>query len=107
MKIYTLELKSHNQLKEILVLSLKLNGFDVQLNPTNNHKLQKGQELYNSAITTVEIRTVSGYCKFLHDTRDGYGKVNMTDSMADALIGELGRRVENARTRENQEAVKP
>ena len=107
MKAFTLELRSHEQLKKILELSLKLNGFDVQLNPTNGHKLQKGQGLYDSPISTVELKTTSGYCKFLHDTRDGYGKVNMTDSMADALIEELERRVNSAKPRENQEAYKP
>ena len=105
MKIYTWELKSHNQLKTILELSLKLNGFDVKLNPANGHKLFKGQELFDCHISTVVLKTESGYCKFLHDTKDGYGKVNMSDSMAVALIQELQTRVEakegeNARTRE-------
>ena len=89
MLVYTWDLKSHDQLKKILELSLRLNGFHVVINPSNGHKLQKGQEKFEPPIKTVVMKTESFFMKFLHDTRDGGGKVNMPDGMANNLIRDL------------------
>ena len=93
MLVYTWDLKSHDQLKKILDLSLTLNGFHVTINPSNGHKLQKGQEKFEPPIKTVTMRTGSLWVKFLHDIRDGGGKVNMPDGMVNTLIGELELRL--------------
>jgi len=111
MKTYTWELKSHDQLKRILELSLKLNGFHVEFNPSNGHKLQKGQDRFEPPIKTVVMQTESFWCKFLYDTRDGGGKINIPDALVDRLIWELelkllAKEVEIAKTIESKEAVK-
>ena len=93
MLVYTWDLKSHDQLKKILELSLRLNGFHVDLNPSNGHKLQKGQDKFEPPIKTVVMQTESFFMKFLHDTRDGGGKVNLPDVMVDKLIRDLELRL--------------
>lgn len=100
-------LKSHDQLKRILELSLRLNGFHVEINPSNKHKLFRGQEKFEPPIRTVVMKTESGWMKFLHDTKDGFGKVNMPDAMVDNLIKELelrllAKEVDVARTSESK-----
>ena len=89
MLVYTWDLKSHDQLKKILELSLRLNGFHVEINPSNGHKLFPGQEKYEPPIKTVKIMTKSFWIKFLHDTEDGAGKINMPDGFANNLIRDL------------------
>ena len=89
MLVYTWDLKSHDQLKKILELSLRLNGFHVELNPVNGHKLFPGQEKYEPPIKTITMRTKSFWIKFLHDTKDGGGKINMPDPLVDRLTREL------------------
>ena len=93
MKVYTEELTDHERLKTILELLLKLSGFEVVMNNDNGHKLFSGQKDYNSPIRTVVLRTESTYIKFLRNERNGFGKINMSDVMADNLISELRTKI--------------